>query len=238
MKITVVNGTEKHGVTYRLTELFLSNFDGAVITRFYLPKDCPAFCSGCASCCLKGEDTCKDANFVGRIEQSLRGADLIVFTSPAYVMHASGGMKALLDHLCYRWMPHRPMGEMFTKRAVVITQCLGAGAKSTARDIQDSLRWWGVTDISTFCGRLMGDIEWDNLTEKRRKSLTEGIKKLSEKCARKNYSRPARTGLKVKFKFYVCRMMQKSLYKSNPDYTDARYWQEQGWLAKSRPWKY
>jgi len=26
MKITVINGTEKHGVTYKLKELFLENF--------------------------------------------------------------------------------------------------------------------------------------------------------------------------------------------------------------------
>ena len=46
-------------------------------------------------------------------------------TSPAYVMHATDAMKALLDHFGYRWMPHRPVAEMFGKRAVIITQCLG-----------------------------------------------------------------------------------------------------------------
>lgn len=38
MKITVINGTEKHGVTYRLKEIFLSEFQGkADITEYYLP---------------------------------------------------------------------------------------------------------------------------------------------------------------------------------------------------------
>lgn len=41
MKITVINGTEKHGVTYNLKELFLQNFKSAAeITEFYLPKEC------------------------------------------------------------------------------------------------------------------------------------------------------------------------------------------------------
>ena len=31
----------------------------------------------------------------------------------AYVFHATGAMKAFLDHLAYRWMPHRPAPEMF-----------------------------------------------------------------------------------------------------------------------------
>ena len=45
MKITVINGTEKKGVTHRLKEIFLEPFRGdAEITEFYLPKDGPGFC--------------------------------------------------------------------------------------------------------------------------------------------------------------------------------------------------
>lgn len=119
MNITVINGTEKHGVTYRLKEMFLAEFrDKATITEHYLPKDCPSFCTGCLSCTLKGESTCKDAEYIGRIDKSLLEADLIVMTSPAYVFHATGAMKTFLDHFAYRWIPHRPAPEMFGKRAV------------------------------------------------------------------------------------------------------------------------
>ena len=63
MNITVINGTEKHGVTYRLKEMFLADFsDNANITEYYLPKDCPNFYVGCLNCTLKGEKTCKDAD--------------------------------------------------------------------------------------------------------------------------------------------------------------------------------
>lgn len=104
MNITVINGTEKRGVTYRLKEIFLSAFRGkASITEYALPRDCPAFCSGCTSCIIKGENTCKDAEKIGEIEKSLLEADLIVMTSPAYVFHATGAMKAFLDHFAYRW---------------------------------------------------------------------------------------------------------------------------------------
>ena len=35
MKITVINGTEKHGVTYRMKEMFLESFkDNAEITEY------------------------------------------------------------------------------------------------------------------------------------------------------------------------------------------------------------
>ena len=37
MKITVINGTEKHGVTYRLKEMFLAPFkEHAEIMEYYL----------------------------------------------------------------------------------------------------------------------------------------------------------------------------------------------------------
>lgn len=165
MNITVINGTEKYGVTYRLKEMFLTAFkDNANITEYYLPKDCPNFCNGCISCITKGENTCKDAEYIGKIDKSLLDADLVVMTSPAYVFHSTGAMKAFLDHFAYRWLSHRPASEMFEKRAVIITQCLGAGAKSAAKDIKHSLSWWGVSKIGIFTGALMSDIVWENQT--------------------------------------------------------------------------
>ncbi len=238
MQIAVINGTEKHGVTCRLKELFLAEFrDKADITEYYLPKDCPDFCSGCLNCTSKGEHTCKDADYVGKIEKSLLNADLIVMTSPAYVFHATGGMKAFLDHFAYRWMPYRPAPEMFGKRAVIITQCLGSGAKSAANDIKHSLSWWGISKIGIFTGALMGDVVWDRLSAKKQAELTKKIQKLSEKFDRMDYTKPAHTNLIVKFKFCVCRIVQKSIHKSDPEYLDGKYWAQQGWLDSGRPWK-
>ena len=238
MKITVINGTEKHGVTYKLKELFLEQFKPvAEITEYYLPKDCPSFCVGCTSCFMKGEHTCKDYSYINAIEKSLLEADLIVMTSPAYVMHTTGAMKALLDHLGYRWMPHRPAPEMFGKRAVIITQCIGAGAKSTAQDIKHSLSWWGISKTGVFSSSLMDDIIWDKLSEKKRKSLTNNINKLARKFAKINYSKPAKTTLITKIKFKICRLIQKKVQKSDIDGLDCKYWQEHGWLDKNRPWK-
>lgn len=238
MNITVINGTEKHGVTYRLKEMFLTAFrDHADITEYYLPKDCPGFCNGCINCMQKGENNCKDAEYIRNIERSLLKADFIVMTSPAYVFHATGAMKAFLDHFAYRWLVHRPAPEMFGKRAVIITQCLGAGAKTTAKDIRHSLSWWGISKIGIFTGALMGDTVWEKLSEKKRAELTRKVKKLSRKFARIDYTKPAHTNLITKTKFSVCRLMQQTLHKKDPEYLDGKYWAEQGWLGKTRPWK-
>lgn len=157
-------------------------------------------------------------------------------TSPAYVMHATGALKTFLDHFAYRWMPHRPASEMFGKRAVIITQCLGSDAKSAAKDIKHSLSWWGISEIGVFTGALMYNLIWDKLSEKRRKKLSKKIFKLSKKFSKINYKKPAHTNLITKFKFGFCRLMQKKLYKNNAEYTDAKYWHNQGWRGKKRPW--
>lgn len=238
MKITVINGTQKQGVTYKLKELFLQNFRSvAEITEFYLPKDCPAFCVGCTNCFTRGETTCKDYAFIHTIETALLQADLIVMTSPAYVMHATGAMKALLDHFGYRWMPHRPAAELFGKRAVIITQCLGAGSKSAANDIKHSLSWWGISKIGICSGALMHDIVWDGLPERKRKRLTNKINKLARTFARIDYAKPAHTKIITKIKFALCRIIQKKIRKSGKDSLDSKYWLDNGWLGRGRPWK-
>lgn len=237
MKIVVINGTEKQGVTYHLKKIFLQGFKSADVDEYYLPKDCPSFCVGCTNCFMKGENSCKDFAYISKIEKSLIENDLIVMTSPAYVMHATGAMKALLDHLAYRWMPHRPASEMFGKRAVVITQCLGAGAKSTAKDIKHSLSWWGISKISVFNGVLMNDIIWEKLPKKKCKQLTEKISRLSFQFAKINYAKSARTKVITKIKFSVCRFIQKKVRKSGVVGIDNEYWNNNGWLGKNRPWK-
>ena len=237
MKVVVVNGTEKKGVTFKLKEIFLARFRGkAEITEFFLPKDCPNFCAGCTSCFVKGEDYCRNNSYLKPIREAIEQADLLIFTSPAYVMHTTGAMKTFLDHMAFRWMPHRPHPAMFSKRAVILTQCLGAGAKSTAKDIKDSLSWWGISKIEVFATNLLSDISWDKLPQKKQSGITKKIGKLSNKFAKIDYEKPARTKLKTKLKFYACRMIQKSVRKKQESF-DGNYWAEQGWLKKKRPWK-
>ena len=238
MKITVINGTEKHGVTYRLKEMFLETFrEDAEITEYYLPKDGPGFCTGCTACFRNNQDLCMDAEKVQKIEKSLLEADLLVFTSPAYVFHTTGAMKAMLDHFGYRWMPHRPAKEMFGKRAVIITQCLGAGGKSTAKDIKDSLAWWGISTIKTVSFKLMSEIDWNKIDEKKKEAFKKKLNSVARKMHSIDYTKQGHTNLIVKAKFCVVRMLQTSLGKQDPEYTDFKYWNENGWIGKVRPWR-
>ena len=83
----------------------------------------------------------------------------------------------------------------------------------------------------------MSDIVWERLSEKKRAELTRKAKNLSQKFAQIDYTKPAYTNLIIKTKFLVCRLMQQTLHKNNPEYLDGKYWAEQGWLGKTRPWK-
>ena len=146
-------------------------------------------------------------------------------------------MKTMLDHFGYRWMPHRPAKEMFGKRAVIITQCLGAGGKSAAKDIKDSLSWWGISSIRVISFKLMSEVRWDKIPEKKRDKITAKLVNAAGRVKRTDFSKPAKTGLATRFKFYAVRMLQTGLGKDNPEYTDYKYWKERGWIDNNRPWK-
>ena len=54
------------------------------------------------------------------VTNAMDEADVIILASPVYVYHATGAMKAFLDHYGYRWMVHRPEESMFKKQGVCI----------------------------------------------------------------------------------------------------------------------
>lgn len=192
----------------------------AEITEFFLPHDCQNFCAGCTACFLKDKRLCKDAEYVQKIEKAMLEADLLVFTSPAYVFHVTGAMKTLLDHFGYRWIPHRPAKQMFGKRAVIITQCLGAGGRSAAKDIKDNLSWWGISRVKTLSFKLMSEVRWEKIPDKKKTAMTRTLVKAAEQMSKIDYSKPAHTTIGTKLKFYAVRMLQKNLGKQNPEYTD------------------
>ena len=171
MKIVVINGTEVKGCTYRMKELFLENLrNDSDIIEFYLPKDMPKFCCGC-TCFLKSELLCPHSEYTMPIWNAILDADLLVFAYPVYALRTPGQMKALLDHFACHWMVHRPDKKMFSKRAVIITQSIGAPNGTAQKDVATSLTWLGVSDIKKFGFGTMGSAKWDEIKDKRRRKV-------------------------------------------------------------------
>ena len=61
---------------------------------------------------------------------------------------------------------------------------------------------------------------WDKIPEKKREEFTKKLKAFAKKMNSINYLKPANTNLSTKMKFYRVRMLQISLGKDNPEYTD------------------
>ena len=229
MKIVVINGTEVKGCTYRMKELFLENLrhDNDIV-EFYLPKDMPKFCNGCKICFLKSELLCPHADYVMPIWNAILDADLIVFAYPVYVLRTPGQVKALLDHFACHWMVHRPDKKMFGKRAVIITQSIGAPNRAAQNDVATSLTWLGVSDIKKFGFGTMGSIKWDEINDKRRRKVEARLRKLS-----KQYLSPkvVRKNIRVRILFFISRSLHKNLLKQQEVISaDTQHWIDNGWI--------
>lgn len=223
MRIAVITGTEIKGCTQRLTQLFLDALgEGHTVESFVLPKDGPAYCTGCKTCFLKSEERCPHAAQVMPIWQAMRAADLIVLSYPVYALRAPGQVKALLDHLCVRWFVHRPDPVMFSKRAVIITQAIGVFYHAALKDAATSLKWLGVSDVRKIGFGLIEDVFWDKLSAKRRAKFTRRLQALA---ARYRDIRPARMSPSVWFRFHMLKLMHRIfIKKQEPLSVDDQYW--------------
>jgi multimeric flavodoxin WrbA len=239
MNIVVINGTEQRGCTYEMTRAFLSALgDGHGFTEYYLPKDCPVFCTGCKACFFSGIGVCPHRRYTIPIWESVLAADLLVFTSPTYVFHATGQMKAMLDHYGSKWMAHSPEAPLFGKRAVIITNAIGMGMGKTARDIKDSLDFWGVARTYVVKQALF-QVKWPEVDDRRKAAIRDKCRKVANKV---NKPVPATPRLKIRLLFFIMKMAQKMIDKSEikagREHTaDYLHWRQNGWLDGRKPWK-
>ena len=133
MKIAMIHGQNHRGSTYHIGAMLAEKLGGEV-TEFFLPRDFGEFCVGCNSCFMKAKEKCPHYEKLIPINKAIKEADVIILTSPVYVYHVTGPMKAWLDHYGHQWMVHRPDERMFTKQAVCISTAAGKGTKSTNQD--------------------------------------------------------------------------------------------------------
>ena len=230
MKIVAITGTGVKGCTWHIKEAFLDpcRTREHSIVEFTLPNDFPHFCLGCKTCFNETEEKCPHHQALNPILEAILESDLLVFAYPVYVMRAPGQVKALLDHLGFQWFVHRPNPLMFKKRAVILTNSIGAPNGAAQKDVKTSLNWMGVSDIKRYSFPLMEGVVWDELSEKRRNKILLGCKKAAEEQLQK--SGTPSMNLKVKMIFTLNKMLQKNLYKKGLDTADLRHWKKQGWL--------
>jgi len=239
MNIVVVNGTEHKGCTFAMKEMFLDTVGREnTVAEYFLPRDCPEFCTGCKACFYKDISVCPHARYTLPVWEAISAADLLVFTSPVYVFHVTAQMKALLDHYATKWMAHSPEKQMFFKQAVIITNSAGAGMKNVIKDIGDSLRYWGVAKVYSIKQGLF-ESRWEHVTDKRKANIRRQCEKV---CRRIKPVGKVKPGIGCKGRFFIMRTAQKMIHRDlikrgEPETRDHIHWEQNGWLEGRKPWK-
>lgn len=229
MKITMIHGQNHKGSTYQIGRLLAEKIGGE-ITEFFLPRDFGEFCVGCTNCFMKQESCCPHYEKLRPLTEAINEADILILTSPVYVYHATGPMKAFLDHYGYRWMVHRPEERMFKKQGVCISTAAGGGMKSTNKDMADSLYFWGIPKVYQY-GVAVRAISYSKVNPKIKKKIEQKTTLLAEKIKR-NYGK-TRPGIKTRGLFFIMHLLQRKGFNQ----ADHIYWTEKGWTGKKRPWK-
>lgn len=232
MRITVLHGQMHKGSTYNITRLFLDNLsdNNTEITEFFMPKEGPPFCIGCFRCFTKGEEQCPHADIVQPIAKAIEEADLLILQSPCYILGMTGQLKTLLDHLGYRWLPHRPHPKMFSKVGLVISTAAGAGTKKVTKSLRNNLFYWGVPKIYSY-GKNVAASSWETVDEEKKLKIEKEVAQMSIKISR--HIGKVKPGIKTKVMFELMRMSQRS---NNWNSTDKEYWFKNGWLDTTKPW--
>lgn len=235
MKIVVINGSTRHGSTWNCKEQLLKSiekYENTDVTEYVLPKDMPHFCNGCFSCITKGEDKCPHAASISPIVKSMEEAELIVLTSPVYALDVSGQMKALLDHLCFMWVSHRPNPIMFKKVGVTITTTAGAGLKHSTKTMRDSLQYWGTRRIYSLATPVAA-MKWEEVSKENKEKVSKRADKMASQIV--NTIRcidRVKPILFIRVMFFLMKGMMK---KNTWNLTDKNHWEAQGWLTGSSP---
>ena len=226
----MINGTDHKGSTYNIGRILAEKLsDADNISEIFLPRDFSDFCCGCTCCFSKSEDKCPHYQKLRPLTDMIDNADVLIFTSPVYVYHTTGQMKAFLDHYGWRWMVHRPEEKMFSKQAAVITTAAGAGMKYAIRDIADSCFFWGIPVTYKF-GRAVKAVNWEAVSPDMKMSIDFALEKIAGKIKSRYGNVPV--PLKTRGFFRIMSLMQKNGWNK----ADMDYWNTKGWTGKKRPW--
>ena len=229
MRVVVIYGQTHKGSTYHIAHELASKLGGE-LTEFFLPRDFGEFCLGCNTCFNESEKKCPHYGRLEPITRAMDAADVIVLASPVYVYHASGPMKAFLDHYGYRWMVHSPEGSMFRKQAVCVCTAAGAGMRSTLKDMADSLFFWGTARVYKY-GIGVAAVNWEGVSEKKKAAIDQKTAALAARIVRN--AGTVKPRLKTRAVFFAMHIMQRNGF--NP--RDVEHWKRQGWTEGVRPWR-
>ncbi len=222
MNITLIKATKrKNSSTYNAAKYFISKIENAgEVFEFTLPDDMPHICRGCYTCLHGNEDKCGGYEYLKPINEAFSKSQLIIFCCPVWCFHAPGQIKSFLDHYGYRWLVHRPDFDMQNKQALIIATAGGGGLKSAAKDIKDSMDYWGIarTHIVT---QPVWEFFWNDMPEKFKNTFKKNLDKKAVKISK--LAKNLKPSLKVKLLY---NMFAKLHFKDKMWEIDNKYWKD------------
>ena len=231
MRVLIISGTAHKGSTYHVGRMLAEKLTASEnISEVFLPRDFDEFCCACKNCFEKNETECPHYEKLRPVTELIDSADVIILTSPVYVYHCTGQMKALLDHYGWRWMAHRPDERMFIKQAVVVSTAAGAGVKSAMKDMADSCFFWGIPKTYRL-GRAVAAVNWDGVKPEIKNKLNSKAEKIAKKILKRQGDVPV--SIKTRLFFTLMSLIQRNGWNK----ADVDYWKEKGWISGKRPWK-
>lgn len=235
MKITVINGNARKGSTWHCKDHIVQAIAARTLvelTEFQLPRDMPHFCNGCFACIYHGEQTCPHSSAVAPIVTALTDADLIILTSPVYAMDVSGQMKAMLDHLCYMWLSHRPNPLMFQKIGLTISTTAGAGLGHATKTMRNSLSFWGVKRVFSYKNAVAA-MKWSDVDPKKQSRIQKDSDAIAKRIV--HAVEHVHTLHSPLFRNILFSMMKGMMAKNTWNPQDRGHWEAQGWLSGVKP---
>ena len=228
MKIAVFHGSPHKGNTFYATQVFMDELIkcGEVnFTEFYLPKDLPAFCTGCTLCLGGAHVKCPNAQYVIPIINAIINADALIFATPHYgACSMTGSMKNLLDHIDFLVLGTAPREEMFDKKAFIITT--GAGTAAAIKPIRNYLRHCGINRVRSLGFRLLTN-KWNKMPQKKQAKYEKALRQSARKFYKIKKGRPYLYSIVW---YHLFKFVLKN-YVGKDDYA-YKLWKEKGYFKK------
>ena len=117
---------------------------------------------------------------------------------------------------------------MMNKQAVIITTAGGGGLKSAAKDIKDSMDYWGIARTHVVTQSVWGYF-WNNMPDKFKREFEKKLDKTA--CKVLKYEKNLKISLKVKllYKMFERLHLNDKLWE-----VDNEYWKKNRGKVKSR----
>ena len=232
MTILLIHGSPRpNGCSSNIARDIASKMKADKILEINLQKENLPYCVGCLNCVKKGIEFCPHKDQTVEMEEKMLEADLIIISTPVYILHMSGQLKTFIDHFPSLFLMHRPQKAMFNKSLIIVATAAGPVYKQTLKEIEMSFIQFGISKIYKL-GFAVAAQSYKDISEKKLKEINKECDKTIKKV-KKNFNKN-KVKMKIKFYFFIYRMVQKRTPTSE---ADTKYWKKYDWYNKGRPWK-